>query len=171
MLEKQLISKGEGVQSIFMAGWDYERFNFSNFPGTMVRITSNKKPGDLSSLDGGAGQQNPDRAFNPGGLDLRNLKVIVQPASKEKFKLENNFRSAKDLEEEINQIQALVNSGLLPEASRVKACFLSCEQNPELQPRIEAMLACLADILRIEEDRFLPTDPDLKELLVDLESS
>ena len=32
------------------------------------------------------------------------------------------------------------------------------------------MLACLADILRLEEERVLPTDPSLKELLVLLES-
>ena len=31
------------------------------------------------------------------------------------------------------------------------------------------MLACLADILRLEEERVLPTEPSLKELLTLLE--
>ena len=125
----------------------------------------------ISALDGGEGQQETGNLAKPGGIDLRDLKGSAAQTIKAKLKQENNFRSDKDLENEWNQIQELVNKGFLPESGRIKECLPYCKASKAPTARIESMLAGLADILRIEEDQNLPTDPYLKEFLILLESS
>jgi len=65
-------------------------------------------------------------------------------------------------------MQKLVEAGITPSAERIKEYVASsCLQgNPDTQK----VVACIADILRLEEKRCYSTKPMLKDVLVVLES-
>ena len=64
----------------------------------------------------------------------------------------------------------MVNAGIIPSGQRIKDYLQSCCQKKELNGGIGRVLNCIADIMRIEEERVSATDHDLKSLLVLLES-
>ena len=107
----------------------------------------------------------------PGGIDLRRLPIKTETGISFPAKVRMNTADDPILDAQWQEIQGLVNKGFLPEPGRIKEWLSSCMSRGELPPGIESVLACLADILRMEEDLYLPTDPDLKELLVLLESA
>jgi len=61
----------------------------------------------------------------------------------------------------------MANSGIEPSLERIREYLLSLE-DPNSQ--MDKVLACFANILRIEEDRVAKTASGLKEILVLLES-
>jgi hypothetical protein len=106
-----------------------------------------------------------------GGIDLRQLPI--KPGTQVMFPAEVESGITKDirLKAQWKDIRDLVDKGFLPESGRIKECLFYCKANKVLPAGIESMLACMAEILRIQEDLYLPTDPCLKEFLVLLESS
>ncbi|MCX5703315.1 MAG: hypothetical protein NT066_02320, partial [Candidatus Omnitrophica bacterium] len=73
-----------------------------------------------------------------------------------------------NLEQELGEIQRLVGAGITPSAERIKEYVqVSClKGNPDMQK----LVSCIADILRLEEERCWSTDATLKDILVVLES-
>lgn len=63
---------------------------------------------------------------------------------------------------ELQEIQRLIQAGIIPSVKRLEECRGSCSA--------ESLLSCIADILRIEEERATATGKDLKNFLVMLES-
>ncbi len=53
---------------------------------------------------------------------------------------------------------------------RIKEYLKSCCANSAINQEADKILSCLAEILRIEEERVESTEPGLKEMLILLES-
>jgi len=75
-----------------------------------------------------------------------------------------------DLTKEWQEIERLVNSGIIPSTQRIKEYLLGCCQNGGLEKEIDKVLSCIAEILRLEEEQLVNTEPALKEILILLES-
>ncbi|MFA5345415.1 MAG: metallophosphoesterase [Candidatus Omnitrophota bacterium] len=113
------------------------------------------------------------QAEGPGGIDFRALPIVNQPVNTAILKL-----SAADLarlnniniDSEWSQIQNMVNAGIIPSSQRIKEYMLACCLRKNSGSQISRVLGCIADILRIEEDRVLDTDVELKSILTLVES-
>lgn len=99
-----------------------------------------------------------------GGVDMRHLakNTIVENsgdssprASVSKNRLGTGSPYAN---KELEEIQRLIQAGIIPSIKRLQECRHSCSA--------EDLLSCVADILRMEEERAAATEPDLKNLLV-----
>jgi len=73
-----------------------------------------------------------------------------------------------DLDQEWKEIQKLVEAEIIPSTDRIKEYIqLSClKGNSDMQK----VVSCIADILRLEEERCSSTEAMLKDILVVLES-
>jgi hypothetical protein len=124
----------------------------------------NRDTSSVSSLT-----SNSAAVKNPGGVDFRALPILTQPLTgiNMPFSRSDNFR----VDTEWNEIQNMVNAGIIPSGQRIKDYLQSCCKKKELNGEIGIVLNCIADILRIEEERVLVTNSGLKGILVALESS
>ncbi len=108
-----------------------------------------------------------------GGIDFRTLPIVNQQINMGALKL-----SSKDLKRLNNvnldsewvQIQNMVNAGIIPSNERIKEYVLASCLRQNLGNQINKVLGCIADIMRMEEDRVLDSEPGLKNMLVLLES-
>jgi hypothetical protein len=75
------------------------------------------------------------------------------------------------LDKEWSEIERMLNAGIIPSLERLKEYLSSSCASEDCRTRTERALSCIADILRIEEDRCELTDSALKQLLVLLESN
>ena len=75
-----------------------------------------------------------------------------------------------NLDAEWQQIQNMIQAGIIPSGERIKEYLKVSCQKEGFSQEIDKMLACLADILRLEEEEVLPTDSTFKEILTLLES-
>ncbi|MHB8155584.1 MAG: ATP-binding protein, partial [Candidatus Omnitrophota bacterium] len=114
-----------------------------------------------------------------GGIDMRTLalqmriekKEIVSPPSGARNDTEGaappndteGAALAMTSSPELQEIQRLIQAGIIPATKRLEECRGACSAN--------ALLSCIADILRIEEERVMPTDAGLKNLLALIETS
>jgi hypothetical protein len=73
-----------------------------------------------------------------------------------------------NLNQELREIQKLVGAGIIPSAERIREYLqASClKGNSDTQK----LVSCIADILRLEEERSCSSDGTLKDILVVLES-
>ena len=110
---------------------------------------------------------------NKGGIDLRALPIVTQPMpampgvnlsapplSQHNINLDNEWQ----------EIENMLNAGIIPSCERIKEYLEASCKSQDCSTRIDNVLSCLADILRLEEERVASTEPVLKELLVLLES-
>jgi hypothetical protein len=115
-------------------------------------------------------------AGDKGGIDLRTLPIVTQPMAAPLPALSMNTRvplsaqEAKELEEEFGAIEKMLNAGIIPSTDRLKDYLGNCYDKQGLEASVDKVLACIADILRLEEERCLSTETALKELLQLLES-
>ncbi len=75
-----------------------------------------------------------------------------------------------NLDAEWEEIENMLNAGIVPSTDRIKEHLQSCCQEKDFNQEIDNVLSCVADILRLEEERVASTDSALKEVLVLLES-
>jgi len=109
-----------------------------------------------------------------GGIDFRALPIVTQAIGNLSASIGtiplSRFRGI-DLDYEWRDIERLVNSGITPSAERIKEYLqASCYQG-NTDKDIDKVISCISDILRLEEERYSPTDPVLKDILVVLDSS
>jgi len=64
----------------------------------------------------------------------------------------------------------MLNRGIIPSCERIKEYLEASCQSQDCSQRIDNVLACLADILRLEEEQVASTEPEFKQMLVLLES-
>jgi putative nucleotidyltransferase with HDIG domain len=119
---------------------------------------------------------------NKGGIDLRALPIVTQPMGIQGLAplssglvplgRPQNALAGTDpkLDEEWREIQNMLNAGIIPSCERIKEYLQASCQSQDCSQRIDNMLACLADILRLEEERVCASELVLKEILVLLES-
>lgn len=108
----------------------------------------------------------------PGGIDFRAVPIITNPVSATQMIVPNlNLKASSiNLDKEWTQIQALVNSGIIPSCQRIKDYLQASCSSDDSSQRMEKMLTCIADMLRLEEEQVVNTSPDLKQLIALLES-
>jgi len=58
-----------------------------------------------------------------------------------------------NIDSEIQQIQNMVASGILPSGQRIKELLAACNQNKEIRARANNLLLCLIDICKLEEEK------------------
>jgi len=119
---------------------------------------------------------------NKGGIDFRALPMVTQPmitpAGAPRINTDSAIRSglpsvavpAAELDNEWQEIQKMLNAGITPSSERIKEYLQGRCGNGNFEKEIDKVLSCIADILRIEEDRVVATEPALREFLVLLES-
>lgn len=113
-----------------------------------------------------------------GGIDFRALPIISQPgfvagmpqidARAWQAALEQS--RTLDTEKEWKRIQAAVKKGQVPDCAGLKSYVAACSRKENADKEMAKVLACVTQILRIEEDEVLPTSKELQELLVILDS-
>ena len=106
-----------------------------------------------------------------GGIDFRILPIVSQATSNLSLNVSRIPLSSLgniNLDQELREIQKLVGAGIRPSAERIKEYVqVSClKGNSDMQKAV----SCIADILRLEEERCFSTDATLKDILVVLES-
>jgi hypothetical protein len=104
----------------------------------------------------------------PGGIDFSRLPVRrhIDPAL-----LADVPARALDTRQEWEAIARMAGSGMTPSSRRIKEFVVCCYRQDALKEYAEKTLRCVEDILRQEEEKCRPTDPDLRAALLLLESS
>jgi len=104
-----------------------------------------------------------------GGIDLRRLPIVTQPAvGAAPGVIPGGMPTINiaDLDKEWIQIQKQMQKETMPYV-KIKEYVACCKQQ-NAQEQLDAVLACIATILRLEEERVVPTAPELKEILVSI---
>ncbi|MBM3246181.1 MAG: hypothetical protein FJZ13_02505 [Candidatus Omnitrophica bacterium] len=109
-----------------------------------------------------------------GGIDLRRLPAVTQSMAEQR--LSPQIRSAdlnagtirQDLEQERIEIKRLLGAGIMPASERIKEYAQAALAGGARE--IDKVIACIMDMLRMEEERCCHTEPELKEMLVALEA-
>lgn len=108
-----------------------------------------------------------------GGIDLRSLPIVTQSmtlASSSGITPGTINASNVNLDQEWQQIKNMLHAGIIPSIDRIREYLVLSCKSEDCQARIDKALSCIADILRIEEERCFVTEAALKQLLVLLES-
>ncbi|MDO8662035.1 MAG: response regulator [Candidatus Omnitrophota bacterium] len=112
----------------------------------------------------------------PGGIDFRVLPMTIQPMGSFtglNFKLPQLTQrelAKMNIDLEIQQIQNMASSGILPSGRRIKELIAACVQKKEITARADNLLLCLIDICKLEEENAYDTEPEMKEALVIVDS-
>lgn len=113
----------------------------------------------------------PPKSDVKGGIDFRALPIINQAISN--LSLNNSRISLSslgkvNLDRELEEIQRLIRAGITPSTERIKEyvqiSYLKGDSD------MEKIVSCIADVLRLEEERCCSTEATLKDILVVLES-
>jgi hypothetical protein len=109
-----------------------------------------------------------------GGIDLRSLPMVTQPVpSLGTVPLINPgiplAGTVPANDKEWQQIENMLLGGLTPSTERIKEYLLACCARNNFRNDFTKVLTCIADILRLEEERLVYTEGSLKELIVLLE--
>ena len=114
------------------------------------------------------------RTVNKGGIDFRSLPITMQPvlplAKSAVLSLNSNL-SNLNLDKEWREMQDMLKAGIIPSSERIKEYLQSCCEKKDMNQETDKILACIADILRLQEERVVSTDLSLKEMLALLESN
>jgi len=101
-----------------------------------------------------------------GGIDMRHLakNTVIErkgdPSPQASVYQGRLGASSPSNNKELEEIQRLIQAGIIPTTKRLEECRGACSA--------EALLSCIADILRIEEERVTETEAGLKNLLASL---
>jgi hypothetical protein len=103
-----------------------------------------------------------------GGIDFRSLPVITEPIANIVMST-GNFSFGKfasvDLDKEMNDLQGMVRAGIIPSAERIKDYIRASSAKDGLEQDMEKVTSCILEILRMEENGYLATDPALEDIL------
>jgi predicted unusual protein kinase regulating ubiquinone biosynthesis (AarF/ABC1/UbiB family) len=136
---------------------------------TKASTTSDKKGG----IDGSVSSPSIPDTKKKGGIDFRALPIINQQINMGMLKLsptDLNRLGNINLDSEWGEIQNMVNAGIIPSNERVKEYVLASCLRQNLGNQMNKVLGCIADIMRMEEDRVVDADVELKDMLVLIEA-
>jgi hypothetical protein len=106
-----------------------------------------------------------------GGIDFRAMPAAtLQVSSSPLGNAPAMPLTSINLDESLGQIKNMLNSGIIPSSERIREYLQSCCGGRDMEQDINKILACIANILRLQEDRAINTDVSLKEMLALLES-
>ncbi|MFA5092445.1 MAG: PEP/pyruvate-binding domain-containing protein [Candidatus Omnitrophota bacterium] len=108
-----------------------------------------------------------------GGIDFRFLPIVTQSMGSLKASMRGipvNTLQQINLTREWSDINRLVSSGIAPSTERLKEYFAASCFKGNLDTDNQKIIACISDILRMEELTCSTTDATLKDILVVLGS-
>ncbi|MDO8748482.1 MAG: hypothetical protein Q7J72_05135 [Candidatus Omnitrophota bacterium] len=116
--------------------------------------------------------------LNRGGIDLTALPITTQPPLNQPLTANISIASLAlnlniNLDNEFRQIQDMLKAGIMPSSERIREYALtssSLQKEEGYAQEIGRILGCIAEILRLEEDRGVSTALALKEMLILFES-
>ncbi|MGE5309446.1 MAG: hypothetical protein ACM3OC_10215 [Deltaproteobacteria bacterium] len=108
----------------------------------------------------------------PGGIDFRALPINYQPVTDSLIKLIGNVPAGSigNLDSELKQLRKSLKMGRIPSTQRIKEYLAACYTKGELSDRADAVIACIGEIMRIQEEQYVRTEQVLKDMLALLES-
>ncbi len=113
----------------------------------------------------------PMQTGDKGGVDFANLPIMTQPfANAPLLRAPQQLIPAAELDAVWGQMQKMVKAGIRPSNERLIEYAFSCCQQRHGAEGVEKVLACIADILRMEEEEATQTDAQLMQLLTQLEA-
>ncbi|MCK9595542.1 MAG: hypothetical protein M0R35_07720, partial [Candidatus Omnitrophica bacterium] len=145
----------------------------NNLPNVLV----NPRRGQMSLrdfADGGAPLNEPVSAsVKRGGIDFRGLP-IVNKAIGAAFNPAGTYLPAihiADLDKEWKQIEKMSMNGMIPATERINEFLSACRNQDKLDVYMDNVLVCIAEIMRNEEEEAKATEPELRNVLVMLETA
>jgi glyceraldehyde 3-phosphate dehydrogenase len=109
-----------------------------------------------------------------GGIDFRAIPMITQPRgnflglSLSLPRLSNVENM--NLSEEINEMQKMVQAGIVPSGERLKEYVAACYQKGELRQHLNGIVTFVANLCKLEEEEVVATDNGIKEVMLILDS-
>jgi hypothetical protein len=107
-----------------------------------------------------------------GGIAFQSLPIVIEPITAGNFLQQFSKLGVPltvnpnlDLTKEWLDMQRMLKADIIPSTERIKDYLLNCYLRRETGQEMNKIIACIADILKIEEQRCVPTDPLLKGLL------
>ena len=137
-----------------------------------LQLAPGTEHGLVPALPLGQGAAAPVKPDAFGGIDLRHLPIpiraqaIFTPLSASALDRIDRMDEAV----EWRRIRTMLDSGMIPSCDNIRFYLLHCCRTDGLDSQLNKILTCLADILRLEEDRGYATEPALKQILALLES-
>jgi hypothetical protein len=111
-----------------------------------------------------------------GGINFTALPAVIQPApgspsslAPHPSLLSERVASLPSLDSEWQQIQRMLSGGIIPSNQRLKEYLMRVCTNENCQQELDKVLSCIADILRMEEERCCDTETSLRQMLILLE--
>jgi len=140
---------------------EFQPDEFKKLQERMTKITS-----AASNADGGD-------SVKAGGIDFRGLPIVNQSGALPLPVGINQLPSVNiaDLDGEWLQIEKMTESEMVPSTQRLKEFLGACCSKGALDKYAGNVLACIADIMRMEEEKAQATEPALREILILLESN
>ena len=106
-----------------------------------------------------------------GGIDFTNLPLTQSAQALPVLNLPSAYVLRKvNLNIELNELQGLLQKGVIPSAEKIKLCFGAVLQAEDPAEELNILRALIASILRLEEDYMSSTESALIDILTALES-
>ncbi len=106
-----------------------------------------------------------------GGIDFRSLPISAQsPTGLLTTQQPIQLIPAAKLGAYWQDIQKTLQENTVPSSDRILSYIQSCCDKEDAAQEIEKVVICITEILRLEEDQVIYTDPALKQILAILES-
>ncbi|MBU1124650.1 MAG: GNAT family N-acetyltransferase [Candidatus Omnitrophica bacterium] len=103
-----------------------------------------------------------------GGIDFRALPIVEQVRT-DHFASPGHTGDIQELQSQWNEIERMLHAGIIPSGVRLKEYLVASGSREERKLPAEKLFACVAQIMRLEEERVISTDPLLKEVLSSIE--
>lgn len=161
---------GGAYHNIWLSGLRVERQLISSHSSKSGNQPDQLKEELGSSSSSLSMQTLPDK--KTGGIDWRELSMTIQPMGSFRgldFGLPRLSRAEIErinIDSQIGQIKDMVRSGISPSGRRVKELVAACAQKGQISAYADDLLACIGDILKLEEETAKESSPELKEALV-----
>jgi hypothetical protein len=146
-------------QQILALAMDMEMPGVAKISASVIPLASAVNPESVAQIR--------DLGRDLGGVDLRYMRIVAQPAAGSAGSL-SGF-SGLDIEVEGAQIKNMVGKGVVPSSQRVKDYAAAVSQGGDSK-QISKAFGSLTGILRLQEEQALSTRPELTEAIVLLEA-
>ncbi len=160
---------------------DFSVSTVSPYAAVDVTLVANRslvkpeiKQKTTNALAIGQDSQEQDLLEKTGGINFRALPILTQLMVSNQIitgdTLLRRVFPVGQLDKEWQQIENMLNAGIIPSVERIKGYIeVSCTTN-DCQERMNKVLSGVADMLRLGEARSAPTEISLKQILNLLES-
>ncbi|MBU1125639.1 MAG: hypothetical protein KKC84_06415, partial [Candidatus Omnitrophica bacterium] len=99
-----------------------------------------------------------------GGIDFTNIPSLALPAFNGEMASSSTIQEYS-LSEEWQHVQKMLSAGITPSAQRISDYIQVCRQSQNYNQEIGRILGCIAEIMRVQEDKVLSVDKNLTGVL------